>query len=360
MGEIYLMPPFDPADVSNSLLAWYGKSGRDLPWRETRDPYRIWISEIMLQQTTVAAVIPYYERFLQRFPNVESLAAAHLDDVITLWAGLGYYSRARNLHEAARQVVRSHGGLLPETLDDLMSLPGIGRSTAGAILSIAFDQPVPILDGNVRRVLVRLFAWSEDPRSSRAEKQLWQWAELLTPQQNTHDYAQAIMDLGATVCLPRQPLCERCPVNELCQAYAQGVAGDLPAKKKKGTLPVRRQVAVVVVSANKFLLRQRPVDGFLGGLWEFPAADCPEHLSAEDVASSLLHALQLKGQLTDLVTVSHAYSHFKLDLEVFMARADPTPVVAEQTQRQWVDGGDLAGFALHGAHKKILPALDIA
>jgi A/G-specific adenine glycosylase len=314
----------------------------------------------MLQQTTVAAVIPYFDRFLRRFPTLESLAAASLDDVIALWAGLGYYSRARNLHRAAGKIVAESNGVFPNTLEGLVALPGIGRSTAGAIVSIAYDQPAPILDGNVRRVLVRLFAWRGDPRSSKAEKQLWEWAEQLTPDDAAHDYAQAIMDLGATVCAPRQPLCESCPINEFCQAYAQGVAEDLPVKKKKGALPVRRQVAVVVVSGDNFLLRQRPVDGFLGGLWEVPAADCPENLDAEDIASSLLHDLQLKGKLTGLVVVSHVYSHFKLELEVFWARVDPTPVVAEQVQRQWVPEGDVAGFAMHGAHKKILPALNLA
>ena len=352
--------PFDPAEIPRHLLAWYGREGRDLPWRQTRDPYLIWVSEIMLQQTTVAAVIPYYERFLQRFPTVESLAAASLDDVIAVWAGLGYYSRARNLHKTACKVVAASKGVFPNTLDELVALPGIGRSTAGAILAIAFDQPAPILDGNVRRVLVRLFAWQDDPRSSKAEKQLWEWAEQLTPDDAAHDYAQAIMDLGATVCVPRQPLCEKCPLSELCQAYAQGLAEVLPVKKKKSALPVRRQVAVVVVSGDKFLLKQRPVDGFLGGLWEFPVADCPENHDAEDVASSLLHDLQLKGKLTGLVDVSHVYSHFKLELEVFMAQADPTPVVAEQAQRQWVPEEDVASFALHGAHKKILPALNLA
>ena len=351
--------PFDPAEISRRLLAWYGREGRDLPWRQTRDPYRIWVSEIMLQQTTVAAVIPYYDRFLRRFPNIESLAAAPLDDVISLWAGLGYYSRARNLHRTAVKIVADSKGLFPNTLDELVALPGIGRSTAGAIVSIAYDQPAPILDGNVRRVLVRLFAWSDDPRSSKAEKQLWAWAEQLTPDAAAHDYAQAIMDLGATVCVPRQPLCESCPLNELCQAYVQGIAEDLPVRKKKGALPVRRQVAVVVVSGNNLLLRQRPIDGFLGGLWEFPAADCPEHLDAEDVASGLLRDLQLKAKLTGLVDVSHVYSHFKLELAVFMAQADPTPVVAEKSQRQWVPQGDIASFALHGAHKKILPALNL-
>lgn len=356
-----LNQPVGPEEVARRLISWYGGAGRDLPWRQTRDPYRIWVSEVMLQQTTVAAVIPYYERFLQRFPTVRALAAEPLDEVISLWAGLGYYSRARNLHKAARIVVEELGEVFPSTVNELMLLPGIGRSTAGAIVSIAYGLPAPILDGNVRRVLVRLFAWCDEPRSSKAEKQLWEWAEQLTPEDAAHDYAQAIMDLGATVCVPRQPLCNSCPINQLCQAYAQGIAEDLPVKKRRGALPVRRQVAVVVVSADKnYLLRQRPVDGFLGGLWEFPTADCPENFDAVDVASGLLRDLQLPGKFTNLIGVSHVYSHFKLDLEVFVARAEPGSVVSETSQRQWVAERDVASFALHGAHKKILPALNLA
>ncbi len=242
--------PFSPAEVANHLLAWYRKEGRSLPWRENRDPYRIWLSEIMLQQTTVAAVIPYYERFLQRFPTIERLAAASLDDVIGLWAGLGYYSRARNLHRAAQQIVAGQG-VFPETLEELMALPGVGRSTAGAILSIAFNKPAPILDGNVRRVLVRLFAWREDPRSSRAEKQLWQWAEILTPAEHPHDYAQAIMDLGATICLPRVPICAICPLQELCQALKEGCTDLLPVARKQKKVPVRHQVALLIECSGR-------------------------------------------------------------------------------------------------------------
>ncbi|MDH3998734.1 MAG: A/G-specific adenine glycosylase, partial [Desulfuromonadales bacterium] len=229
--------PFDPPQMAQRLLRWYGAKGRDLPWRQNRDPYCIWLSEIMLQQTGVVTVIPYYQRFLDKFPTLQQLAAAPLDDVIQLWAGLGYYSRARNLHKAAQQVMAEHSGVFPSQLDDIQALPGIGRSTAGAILSIAFDQPAPILDGNVRRVLVRLFAWRNDPRSSAAEKQLWQWAEQLTPPQQAHDYAQAIMDLGATVCTPRTPDCANCPLRALCVAHQQGLAETLPIKRKRAKAP---------------------------------------------------------------------------------------------------------------------------
>ena len=344
--------PFSPAEVSLRLLSWYGKEGRTLPWRENRDPYRIWLSEIMLQQTTVTAVIPYYERFLQRLPTIESLAAASLDDVISLWAGLGYYSRARNLHRAARQIVSEHASF-PNTLEGLLALPGIGRSTAGAILSIAFDTPAPILDGNVRRVLVRLFAWQEDPRSSRAEKQLWQWAEALTPDEHPHDYAQAIMDLGATVCVPRTPLCESCPLRELCQAFTQGCATLLPVARKQVKLPLRRQVALLVKCSGDYLLRQRPTEGFLGGLWEFPVVEVSPEQNHRQSAEFLLADLGLTGEVCEADAVRHAYSHFKLELTVFSVEIETKTSVAEAGEYAWYSEDVLKRLPLHGAHKKV-------
>ena len=344
--------PFEASEISLRLLSWYGKEGRTLPWRENRDPYRIWLSEIMLQQTTVTAVIPYYERFLQRFPTIESLAAASLDDVISLWAGLGYYSRARNLHRASQQIV-SQQGTFPETLEGLLALPGIGRSTAGAILSIAFDRPAPILDGNVRRVLVRLFAWHEDPRSSRAEKQLWQWAEALTPDDHPHDYAQAIMDLGATVCVPRTPLCERCPLRELCQAFEQGCAGLLPVARKQVKLPVRLQVALLVKCSGDYLIRQRPTDGFLGGLWEFPVVEMSPKQNQRQAAERLLADLGLVGEACEVDAVRHAYSHFKLELTVFSVEVEKKTSVAEAGEYAWYSDDALKRLPLHGAHKKV-------
>ena len=351
-GRLSMDLPFASSEVSRRLLAWYGREGRDLPWRHTRDPYRIWLSEIMLQQTTVAAVIPYYERFLHRFPTVAALAAASLDDVITLWAGLGYYSRARNLHLAAREVLAEQDGIFPDTLDALTVLPGIGRSTAGAILSIAFDKPAPILDGNVRRVLVRLFAWRDDPRGSRAEKQLWAWAELLTPVDRPHDYAQAIMDLGATTCTPRAPACGRCPLQDLCQAFGQGLATALPVSRKPQMVPVRKQVALVAANSGGFLLRQRPSAGFLGGLWEFPTADLPDGLAPALAAGRLRDDLGMQGALEKLADIRHAYSHFKLELAVFRVEAGTVDRIAEGSAYRWCSVDELELLPLHGAHRK--------
>jgi A/G-specific adenine glycosylase len=345
--------PFDPLEVAPRLLAWYGRCGRDLPWRHTRDPYRIWLSEIMLQQTTVAAVIPYYQRFLETFPDVGTLAAAPLERVIALWAGLGYYSRARNLHRAAQVVVDDFSGVFPETVAALTDLPGIGRSTAGAIVSIAFDQPAPIFDGNVRRVLVRLFAWTDDPRSPAAERQLWDWAAALTSRERPHDYTQAIMDLGATVCTPRDPDCPACPLNALCQARRGGLERQLPATRSRKAVPVRRQVALLVERQGRYLVRPRPAEGFLGGLWELPSVDLREGERPSAGAARLLAELGLAGRKVQLGRLKHAYSHFTLELELLQVKAAQAGRVAEGDW-QWQTPAQLTKTPLHGAHRKAM------
>jgi A/G-specific adenine glycosylase len=344
--------PFESAEVAARLLQWYAQQGRNLPWRRDRDPYHIWLSEIMLQQTTVAAVIPYYERFLERFPTLQQLAGASIDEVIALWAGLGYYARARNLHRAAVHIVDELDGRFPDTLETLQALPGIGRSTAGAILSIAFDQPAPILDGNVRRVLVRLLAWQEAPRGSRADRQLWAWATALTPPRRAHDYAQAIMDLGATLCLPRKPLCAACPLNTVCRANELDLAGQLPLRQRKAGIPLRRQLALLVQGPAGVLLRQRPLEGFLGGLWEFPVCDLTPEMERESSARALLRELGLSGPLGYAGQVRHLYSHFRLELQVMSATLAGHDLVCEQGGGRWFASAELDNLPLHGAHRK--------
>ena len=344
--------PFNPGKVAVRLLDWYGTDGRDLPWRHTRDPYAIWLSEIMLQQTGVETVIPYYLKFLDQYPTVETLAAAPVEEVIELWAGLGYYRRARNLHAAAKVVVSDHAGDFPASLAELQALPGVGRSTAGAILSIAFDIPAPILDGNVRRVLCRLLALHGDPRSSPAEKQLWQWSEALTSEQRPHDYAQAIMDLGATVCTPRKPACEICPLNELCVAHAEGIAEKLPEGRPKKSLPLRRQVALILEEYGRMLVRRRGLDGMLGGLWEFPCLELGADDKLEPLSQQL--AIELGGEgLHALGSVDHLYSHFRLEVLLYSARrsADGSRI-AEGDDSRWLSYDELQNLALHGAHRK--------
>lgn len=349
--------PFDPTEVATRLLAWYGRCGRDLPWRHNRDPYRIWLSEIMLQQTTVAAVIPYFERFLQRFPTVASLAAAPIEEVIAQWAGLGYYSRARNLHAAAQRVMAEHSGVFPADLEALQRLPGVGRSTAGAIFSIAFDRPGPILDGNVRRVLCRLFALEGDPRSAAADKQLWRWAEALTPGQSCHDYAQASMDLGATVCTPTTPDCPACPLEPLCQARKLGLEGELPRARAKKPIPTQTQVALLLSRQGRFLVRRRPLSGMLGGLWEFPGCEVLAGETPAAAARELLRQLGLEGELQPAGGVRHAYSHFRLELQLFSAKVAGPTASGESAPSAWFEPTELSSLALHGAHQKALALL---
>ncbi|MDW8228190.1 MAG: A/G-specific adenine glycosylase, partial [Anaerolineales bacterium] len=252
------------------LLAWYEKHARSLPWRNVSDPYAIWISEVMLQQTRVEAVIPYFERWMKRFPTVADLAAAPEQDVLALWEGLGYYRRARNLHQAARIIMAKYGGQIPRELSALRRLPGVGRYTAAAIASIAYGLDVATLDGNLKRVLARLFNIEEPVDTPAGEKRLWALAEQHLPRGRAGDYNQALMDLGATLCLPRAPRCPLCPVNEFCQARALGVQESRPVRQPKKETPHYTVTAAVIRRNGRVLLAQRPSRGLLGGLWEFP------------------------------------------------------------------------------------------
>ena len=254
--------------IAAALLAWYRKHKRDLPWRrDAHNPYRVWISEIMLQQTQVATVIPYYERFLAHFPTVRALADANLDDVLKTWEGAGYYARARNLHRAALEIVTRFGGKIPGTVEELLTLPGIGRYTAGAIASISFHRDAPVLDGNVMRVLCRYFNFASDIQSSKTQKELWQLMEMLLPHGRSGDFNQAMMELGATICAPRNPQCAVCPLKRNCIARQKGIQEKLPTKRAKKKLP-HHQVAVGIIwKRGKILIAQRHADDLLGGLW---------------------------------------------------------------------------------------------
>lgn len=348
--------PFSATTATENLLAWYGACGRNLPWRNTRNPYRIWLSEIMLQQTGVDAVIPYYRQFLECYPDVAALATAPVEEVIERWAGLGYYRRARNLHAAAGAVIGRFGGRFPDSVADLQSLPGIGRSTAGAIMALAFDRAEPILDGNVRRVLCRLCAFADNPQSAAAQRQLWAWAQALVSRDRPHDYTQAIMDLGATLCTPRRPRCSDCPLQDICRGYADGIAEQLPGKSLRKNTPLRRQVALALERDGLILVCRRGLDGMLGGLWEFPGRAVAEGES-EDAAAAALAADYAAGNLRLLGGVRHVYSHFRLELAVYAADADRADRVAAGGDCRWLPPGELANTALHGAHLKALPLL---
>ena len=318
---------------SVQLLDWFDQHGRKtLPWQTNKTPYRVWISEIMLQQTQVATVIPYYHNFLNQFPSIETLAAASEDDVLHLWTGLGYYARARNLHVTAKKVMTEYNGEFPDTVDELMTLPGIGRSTAGAIAAICHGTHAAILDGNVKRVLARYFAIGGWPGKSQTQALLWDKAESLTPNNRIADYTQAIMDLGATVCTRSSPDCPECPFFKSCHARINGTIGQYPGKKPKKTMPVKSTVMLIVELNDEVLLQKRPSKGLWGGLWSFP-----ECVSVETI-DSLLQSLNLEElERTRLPEFRHSFTHYHLDIEPIRVTVRATNRIAEGGAEIWFD-----------------------
>jgi len=301
------------AGVAPRLLEWFAQEGRkDLPWQRDPTPYRVWVSEIMLQQTQVATVIPYFERFMARFPDVATLAAADLDEVLHLWSGLGYYARARHLHEAARVIVREFGGEFPRKIELLQRLPGIGRSTAGAILALSLQQHHPILDGNVRRVLARCFAVEGWPGERAVDTRLWELSAACTPQQDVHHYTQAIMDLGATVCTRTKPACERCPLRDLCLARARGLQEQLPTPRPvRGERRTEKTCMLLLVAGDGgVLLSRRPARGLWGGLYSLP-----EFTENEAAAAWVAQWFGVEDpQFEELPVLRHSFTHFDLDI----------------------------------------------
>ncbi len=339
------------------LLTWFDQHGRhDLPWQHPREPYRVWLSEIMLQQTQVTTVIRYFERFIARFPTTAALAAAPVDDVLALWAGLGYYARARNLHRCAQQIVTEHGGEFPRSVEALCALPGIGRSTAGAILAQAHGAHVAILDGNVRRVLARHAAIPGWPGESAVQNQLWALSESLLPEARLADYTQALMDLGATLCTTRKPQCTACPVADDCAALAQNAVAQFPQPRPKKSRP-QRGVRVLLArdGAGALLLERRPPVGIWGGLWCPPLLDDTK-LASSDWADALLATASSRDTLP---TVHHAFTHFDLALQPIRVQCDaPLPVgplkLGEPDQRRWVTLAELAALGLPAPIRKLL------
>jgi A/G-specific adenine glycosylase len=348
------------APEAADLLAWYDRHRRVLPWRarpgETADPYRVWLSEIMLQQTTVKTVAPYYVKFLTRWPAVDALAAASLDDVLRTWAGLGYYARARNLHACARAVVERHGAVFPTNLEALRALPGIGDYTAAAVAAIAFDAPAVPVDGNVERVVTRLFAIEDELPAAKPE--IKRLATSLLPPRRAGDFAQALMDLGATNCSPKRPACALCPWNESCLAFERGDQETFPRKAPKREGRLRRGAAFVAVRADgRVLLRTRPDKGLLGAMTEVPGSDWSHDF---DVAQALRSAPRFKGAKWRRLAgvVRHVFTHFPLELAVFVARV-PRATPASKGAR-WVKIADLPGEALPNVMRKVLAhALDL-
>lgn len=344
------------AMFSQSILDWYRHRGRKhLPWQQDRTPYRVWISEIMLQQTQVNTVIPYFRRFIRRFPDLETLGSTPLDEVLHLWSGLGYYARARNLQAAAREIMARHKGQFPRDFTDLIALPGIGRSTAGAILALACDQRWPILDGNVKRVLTRFHAIEGWPGHSSVMHELWDLAERYTPQDHVAEYTQAMMDLGATVCTKGNPFCGACPLAARCQARRFGRQQELPARRPKKKLPTRETIfAILCNGEGAILLQQRPPSGVWGGLWSFP--ECPV-----DNEVRAWCEVEFGCRVTSLESwepIRHTFSHFHLTITpIFVNVETKTDNVMEPDQTLWYNYADPPAVGLAAPVKTLLKTL---
>jgi A/G-specific adenine glycosylase len=340
-------------NISRPLLKWFDRHGRkDLPWQHDINPYRVWVSEIMLQQTQVATVIPYFERFIAELPDVASLANAHEDLVLHLWTGLGYYSRARNLHKSAGIVQHELKGKFPDTVETLSGLPGIGRSTAGAIISIAFQHKAAILDGNVKRVLARYHAIDGWPGKTPVLKTLWEYAEAHTPNKRVADYSQAIMDLGATLCTRTKPGCGQCPLNNNCLARAQDNISAYPGKKPKKILPVKQtQMIILENPAGEILLKKRPPSGIWGGLWAFPEIDI--ETDAETFCQQ--YTGETTNTLHTIKAYRHSFSHFHLEINPIHVRLAKTPTqIMEDGQQLWYNTQQPQTVGLSAPTQKLL------
>jgi len=348
-------------DFSHRLLSWFQQHGRkELPWQQSPTPYRVWVSEIMLQQTQVATVIPYFDRFMARFPDINALAEADQDEVLHLWTGLGYYARGRNLHKAARQIRDECGGKFPTELEQVMALPGIGRSTAGAILSLSMGQRHAILDGNVKRVLTRHYAIAGWPGTPAVEKQLWQLAEQHTPAQACAAYTQAIMDLGATVCRRSKPLCPLCPQQQSCEALGQGVQNQLPSPRPKKQLPTRITTMLMLSGGEgRVLLQQRPPTGIWGGLWSFPQLD-QDNPSDAKIRRWCKEALGHQASITERWPVlRHTFSHFHLEIEPVRLQCKKTLARIAEHNTTWYVPAAPAALGLAAPVKQLLSQLSL-
>lgn len=340
-----------PEQFGAAVLDWFDRHGRkDLPWQQGITPYRVWVSEIMLQQTQVSTVLGYFDRFMEALPTVEALAAAGEDEVLHLWTGLGYYSRARNLHKTAKRVVAEHGGVFPADVDQLAELPGIGRSTAGAIASISMGLRAPILDGNVKRVLARYVAQDGYPGEPKVARQLWEVAERFTPQQRVNHYTQAMMDLGATLCTRSKPSCLLCPLKDGCRAHLLGRETAFPVPKPRKALPQKRTMMPLLASREgAILLYRRPPSGLWGGLWSLPELD---GIAALDTLAER-HALQL-GERRELPGLTHTFSHFQLAIEPWLIEVKSAASAVAEADWLWYNLATPPRVGLAAPVKKLL------
>lgn len=344
----------------DDLISWFRRVRRPLPWREDRDPYRVWVSEIMLQQTRVDQAVPYFQRFIERFPDVEALADAPLDDVLLSWEGLGYYSRARNLHRAAQVVMEEHAGYVPDSRESLLELPGVGAYTSAAIASIAYQKPHAVVDGNVIRVLSRVFRIEHESRSGAMRRTAQQLGDALLPPEAPGEFNEAMMELGATVCTPSSPDCPACPLAPVCRARIDGVQAEYPRSKPRRAVPHYDIAAAIIMDGGRVLIQQRPQEGLLGGLWEFPGGKREEHETLEDACRREVNEeTGLEVEISRLFcTVDHAYSHFRITLHVFLCSIAAGRVRADDTQRRlWVDPDRLDEFAFPRANRHVIDVL---
>ena len=353
-------PPLDASQYTafrRQLIRWYERHARDLPWRHTTDPYRVWISEIMLQQTTVAAVVPYFERFLHRFPTVNDLAAAEENDVLRLWEGLGYYSRARNLRKAAQVIVDQHGGVFPSEVDALQNLPGIGRYTAGAIASFAFDRRAPIVEANTLRLYCRLLGYADDPRSAVGQQALWSLAEAILPKTQPGRFNQALMELGATVCSPKEPDCEHCPVHRHCRAFLDGTQATIPQPATRPTITDVEEVSVAVRLGKRYLLRRRRPEERWAGLWDFVRFALDDSITSARVVAAVGEHTSLKVELgPQLAELKHGVTRYRITLKCFTAEA-VSGELRTDGEWQWVSSKDFGDYPLSVTGRKFAKLL---
>jgi A/G-specific adenine glycosylase len=342
------------------LLNWYEVNKRNLPWRKSKDPYKIWVSEIMLQQTQVATVIPYFERFITAFPNIRALSKAPIDDVLKLWEGLGYYSRARNLHRAAQDVISDWGGQLPESSIELLKLPGIGSYTSAAIASIAFDEDVPVLDGNVRREMSRILLIKSDSKSPKIERQIVSELRHLLPMGEAGDFNQALMELGALICTPSNPKCDRCPVKNHCGAFEKNLQDKLPLRTPRKARPHHDVAVGVIWKGKKLLISQRPEKGLLGGLWEFPGGKREGDETLEEcLHRELMEELAIEVKvISKLSPVEHGYTHFKVTLHPYICELSKgIPKTIGCSALAWILPDKISDYAFPRANHKIFEML---
>jgi A/G-specific adenine glycosylase len=361
------VPVFDAALMKKfrtSLKAWYVRFGRNLPWRETHDPYRIWISEIMLQQTTVVAVVPYFERFLTRFPTVHELAAAEEAEVMRYWEGLGYYSRARNIHKAAKYVSAELQGTFPETVDGLQELPGIGRYTAGAVRSFAFDLTAPIVEANTLRLFCRLLGYDGDPRSREGQNRLWGFAEELVPATQPGRFNQALMELGAVVCTPTNPKCSTCPVSFACQAFASGRQAEIPLPAVRPVVTAVTELSAIVRRAGQYLVYHRAPGERWAGLWDFPRFPCDESLvktlkrHPASLEQTLAERLGIQVVAGDLLTeICHSVTRYRITLRAFQCEHLSGEIPAAVGDYRWMNADEVHALPLSVTGRKLAKLL---